>query len=200
MSKLPEHLYCHHRMRSQAKKKTPINLPTKAFEWLTRRGISSETINAAREAVQKIDDPLFVADLDEIVNQEPLLAEHAKQSRQHLYIFLTGQVKTIANKVGARVEFIEKNTWDRHLTREFKMRKKEARTTFRIQLLEELNTIYVNENVCVRSFICIDTCLRPAYIVKYRRLTTVLEDVNAQRNYSRYGWSIFAITMSKLLA
>jgi hypothetical protein len=146
------------------KKTTSIGLPTKAFEWLTRRGMSFETINATREAAQHIDDPVYVADLDEIVNQEPLLAEHVEKSRQYLYTFLAGQVKTIANKVRARVEHMEKNTWEWNLLRESKLRKKDAQTRFRIQLLEELNAIHANENACAHPFIFIDTYLPPPYV------------------------------------
>jgi hypothetical protein len=146
------------------KKTTSIGLPTKAFEWLTRRGMSFDTINATRESAQQIDDPVYVADLDEIVNQEPLLAEHVEKSRQYLYTFLAGQVKTIANKVRARVEYMEKNAWEWNLLRESKLRKKDAQTRFRFQLLEELNAIHANENACAHPFIFIDTYLPPPYI------------------------------------
>jgi len=145
------------------KKTTSIGLPTKAFEWLTRRGMSFETINATREAAQQIDDPVYVADLDEIVNQEPVLAEHVEKSRQYLYTFLAGQVKAIANKVSARVEHMKKNMWEWNLLRESKLRKKDAQTRFRIQLLEELNENHANENACAHPFIFIDTYLPPPY-------------------------------------
>jgi hypothetical protein len=179
------------------KKTTSIGLPTKAFEWLTRGGMSFETINATREAAQQIDDPVYVALLDEIVNQEPLLAERVEKSRQYLYTFLARQVKTIANKVRARVEHMEKKLWEWNLLRESKLRKKDAQTRFRIQLLEELNAIHANENACAHPFIFIDTYLSPPY----RRLTTVLGDVEAHHRHPRYGygWFIFTIGTSNFL-
>lgn len=166
------------------KQTTSIGFPTKALEWLTRRGMSFETINTTREVAQQINDSVYVADLDEIVKQEPLLAEHVEKSRKYLYTFLAGQVKTIANKVRAKVEHMEKCTWEWNLSRESKLRKKDAQTRFRIQLLEELNATHANENAWAHPFIFIDTYLPPPY----RRLTTILGNVEVQHKYSRYGY------------
>ena len=127
------------------KKTTLMSFPTKVVEWLTGQG-TSEPINAAREAARQINDPVYVADLNEFVKQEPLLAEYAEISLQYLYTYFVAQVKNIAIKLRARVEFVQQNRYEQNLLREFNIRKTEAGTRSRIQLLEELNTVHINEN------------------------------------------------------
>lgn len=133
------------------KKTTLMTLPIKAIGWLTGTGMS-EPINVARRAIQQIDDTAYVADLDNIAKQEPLLAKYTERSLEHLYTYLAGQVKEIGVKLRERVKSIQLNTCEQTLSREFRIRETQARKRFRIQLLEELNSVFVNNNACACLF------------------------------------------------
>jgi hypothetical protein len=137
---------------------TLIGRSTEAIGWLTRRAVTGP-VGAAREATQRINDAVYVGNLHDIVKYEPLMAEHAESSVQHLCTYLAEQVRKIAIKLSARVEFLQQTRIDQHSSMEFKNQVTESRTRFRIQLLEELNAVHVYDNASDRPLIFIvDSC------------------------------------------
>lgn len=147
------------------KKTTLMGLPTEAFGWLTRRAVIGP-VCAAREAAQQIDDAVYVANLHDIVKQESLVAENAERSVQYLCTYLSEQVRKIAIKLRARVEYLQQTGVERRSSREISMRITGAGTKFRTQLLEELNTVHVDEDACARLLICI----LYSYLLPYHRI------------------------------
>lgn len=138
-----------------------VDATTLSTKWATRSS-SSESMTEARKAAQRINDAAYIAKLDEIDKQEPLLATYIQTSLQHLYAHFTAQVKKIAIKLRAVVENIQKYRCKQMFSTEYRVRSMEAGRRSWAQLLEELDTVYINENACVHLsylFIFIYPCI-----------------------------------------